>query len=224
MKDNSLWKKGIDILTIIILGLGVLIGYKALREYKNQNNAQMINTLLGGDIEILRMTVENKYLQGLFALSPKGQDAKSNAIQMLQVITNDVNDNFYTEWKDIPELHAIIFGSKEFNNENKHKLREAILISETIIDDISSAFEANEFGLIKKEDYETYVGNFPDIGENPLFLCAVYWYHRNGYITKTFAHEIKKRLLTNPQRKSVIEAIYPDLLKDDWISRVGEAK
>lgn len=224
MNNNALWKKVIDILTITILSFGVIVGYKAYKEYRNQNNAQMINMLISSDTEVAKLMIDNKHLQGLHVLIPKDQNPKSIANQILETIVDDKNDNTCHDWNYIPELYDNIFGLNNFNDENKKKLRDAYLIAEIILNDILSAFEAKNYNLINEKDYETYAGNFAEIGENPLFLCVIYWRHRVGYITKSFAQELKQRLLANPKRKHSIAVLYPDLLKDDWVGRVGEMK
>ena len=231
MNNNSSRNKIIGVFNVIFLGLtatcaiiGVIIAFWAVQQYKRNNNAQMINTLLGSDTEIYKLMIDKPYLQGILALPPKDRNYKSIANQMLEIITNDKNDNICVEWKDIPELYEIMFGLKDFNNNNKQKLREVYFIAETILFDILTAFEAKNYNLINEEDYETYTGYFSEIGNNPIFLCAVYWSHKNGYITKRFAQDLKKKLLANPKRKSAIEVLYPDLLKGDWIDRGGEVQ
>lgn len=230
MNNNPSWKKLIEILTLLFLGLtaacailGVIIGYSAVQQYERQNNAQMINTVLGSDnMDFNRIMMDKPSLQGLFALSPRNQDAKSTANQMLKIIIDDNNDNICNDWKDIPELYKNIYELKYFNNDNKKKLRNAFFIMEKIMDDMFSAFEAKNYHLITKEDYGTYTANLSEIGEHPLFLCAIYLNHRHGYITKKFAQDLKNRLLADPQRKRTLEVIYPDILKEDWVERVGK--
>ena len=231
MNNNSSWKKIIDGLNALFFGLtaacailGVIIAYLAVEQYKNQNNAQMIHTFLGSDTEISKLMTNNAYLHGFFAISLKDQDAKSIAIQKLKIIINDNHDNICDHWKDIPELYEKMFELDDFNNNNKQKLRAAYFAADAILDDIQIAFEAKYYNLIKKEDYETYTGYFAEIGEHPLFLCAIYWNHKNGYITKDFAKELVNKLLADPKRKRTIEVIYPDILKENWVDRVGERK
>lgn len=224
MDNNSLWKKVIDIITILILGSGVIVGYQALQAYRNQNNAQMVNSLLGSDTEFYKMMMDKPNLQGIFAIPPRNQNVKETATKLLKIIINDKDDKICSDWNDIPNLCENLFKLEDYNNENKQKLREAEFLCELTLFDILTAFEAKNYDLITEDDYNTYGAYVKEIGGNPLFLCAVYLSHREGYITRRFAKDIRRRLLADPERKRTIEVIYPDLLKDDWVERVGEAK
>jgi hypothetical protein len=222
-KDVPIWTKCIEIITLIILFAGVVAGWNAYFEYKNANTAQMIYTLYEMDKETTKSLLEKPYLQAIFAQPPKNIDIKLSSIKLLQLFIIDTDsNNVCTNWRDVPDLYDILFEYDNFNDPTKMRLREGYCIAESILYTLLNAYSAKESKLISQEDYETYIGYCYEVGKNPLFLCAIFCAHKYNYITKSFAIELKHRLLIKADIKNVFNVIYSDLLKEDWLSRVGQ--
>lgn len=128
------------------------------------------------------------------------------------------------QWKDVPALVDLLWGPDDFHNKGKVRLRRAHDLGEQILYLLLEAYDANKRGAIDNDVYEEWIPYFDEIGSHPIFLAAVYYGHSAGYFKKDFAQELVRRLDLEKNRKAkeTVQAIYPDMLKPDWVDRIGK--
>lgn len=239
--QNSLRKQFIDWITVVIFLFGAFTGYCAVREYKEQNLINKTNNALSMDSQLLNMeretyrTLEGKpYLQAFWAKCPKKADPVEFSYKAVDMFywkyadskngSKKKKDNRHFEWKTIPELSEKLFAADSFNDQENERLREAYFLAEGFLYILENAFYAKEEKIVGKDDWDTWVGYFYDIGMHPMFLSAIYFGHKYAYIDESFAREIWERLKEKDSETHVLEKIYPDIVKEDWHKKVGKNK
>lgn len=219
--QSSKLKVLMEVVSMIALALGVVVGFLAWTEYRNSNKVNAESMLLNMDRQIYQKVAEKPNLQALFARMPINTDAIIGSQQLLKLFLRK-KEHLSFRWKDIPDLHDKLYQYEGFNAPDRVKLREGLLLAEDILYILVNSYMAYSSSMESKTDFETWIAYVYDIGQHPLFLTAIYGGHKYGYMDPEFAAYLIKRMRESKDIEAILKAVYPDMLKEDWPSRTGK--
>lgn len=199
--------------TLIIGWFGYGIAKKAFEEYKQLNRIEAEAALINMDYVLNKELIDKPYLQSLYAIPPVEMSAEKKA-QFLVNICLDSNSKQKSliVWKDIPDLYNKLWEGRDFHNKHKYRLRKLYNYSENILSLIMNAYSAYEERIIRKESWNTFAGYLRDVGANPIFLCAIYGFCKQGYCDNKSAEIIRRIILEKPENREIVSVIYKDML------------
>jgi len=128
----------------------------------------------------------------------------------------------YKNWGTVENLLNILFQPLDFHNPAKVKLRKAYDMGELLLYLLQDVYGAHLSNQIEKVEFDTWVPYFDDCAANPFFLTPLCFGHSSGYISRDFARFCKDRIERNERNRKVVEVVYPDMLKTNWIERIGQ--
>jgi hypothetical protein len=218
----------ISILTFFVYVIGAIIAYKAVTVYKNQAGELNKQTAIQIDLslrsawnEISQLIVQYPYLVAFFADFPEDEEPSLKLAH--QQINLFLETGTFEGWTTSEDLMIRLYEpTHDYHSVSKTKLRGAYHISEQLLYLLHDAYGAYKSKIITAENYETWIAFIDGIGFHPIFLSAVQFGHSGGYITKDFAKHLKERLLRSDTNRKAIEILYSDMLRDDWLERLGK--
>jgi hypothetical protein len=222
MKENSLLKTIIDVVTCVFLVAGVVIGYLSYEEYKRSNIINQNSTLFTADREIYK-PIENKpYLQAFFAQRSLNISAFDGSQKLLKLLLGK-NDNISFKWKNIPDLYDKLYQLEGFNQPDRVRMRACFSMAQDILYLLENVYSLSENSEdLKDIDAETWFAYIEQIGGHPLFLAAIYEGHKYRYLTSDFAAFLAKRMIESKNIKPILESIYPDMLEMNWAHQIND--
>lgn len=235
-KYSDIWGRLAHVSTIItalFTSIGAVVGFFAYLEYHKSNLISLNSQLYTQDREYYKKIDTKPHVLAVFAVRPKDIDVMSGANKMLLICAGSNRLSF--KWKDVPDLYEKLYQVDGFNIKDRIRLRDALDMAENILYLVYNVYDAvhtskKDFiigNLFFAKDYdiigsETWYAYLNELGENPLFLAAIYKAHKYGYLDQDFAAFIQKRFRGSGRIKEVLKVIYPELVKDDkWPSKVG---
>lgn len=232
MRKLITFKNTIDIFQVVLLIIGTKVAFmgyeaasKALNFYETANTLSRKTQLENTDRQIVMLGFEHPFLDSIWAVPPDNLQGKARADYQLEAIwdINGQSNDTVPEWKNMSDLESMLYSPGTYGNDKYIQLRNSYTALEMILYLISDAYEArmSDHLNITQNHAETYYAYINDIGDHPLFLEALWFGHKGGYITENFAIFIKEQLLKDLDRKNNISEIYSDLLKTEWVSKIG---
>jgi hypothetical protein len=161
------------------------------------------------------------HLEAFFASFPEDLSPEERAERRIKLLAG--NEYKTRKWKNVQDLSCMLFEENDFANPTKEKLREAYSVAEEVLYLIDNAYDARRKGFITEKEYRTWWGYLDEVGDHPLFLAAVDYWHQMHYITPELASELRKKLLRPKARgRATLEKFYPQMLRPDWAKLTGE--
>lgn len=121
------------------------------------------------------------------------------------------------EWDDVTQIDPAIYAYSEWKKQGMHGIRKAYLVADMMLYLVFDVYDAHANGHLDDETWQTYAAYITDVGDHPLFLSAVAYGRRVGYLTKDFCTELKERLSRRSRQQQAVAAIYRDMMSDsDW--------
>lgn len=213
--------KTLKIVEIVILGFGALMALLALLEYKEQSKIAVLNRLDEVDQKLIQMQFEHSDAASIFSDLDRNLDQRVQADQFLNLAIgcNPTDTKCAKElggipnWKTIPELECAIWHGPTFKRTSNRKLREGVLVAESILYLVARAHERKK--EIGDKEYQNWTAYIKDYGHHPLLLSAIRNGMTHGYLSVEFSVELKDLLLKESDRASkMIERIYPEFKKE----------
>ena len=211
---------------LLTLG-GLVVGIVALKEYRETNRVARAAQLQTVDREIAAICIEHPYLDAIWVVLSDELKGKKRADAMLAALyspgSTNTPSNFPT-WNTVAEMEGTLYGPTTFNDQGMERIRRAYLLCEAILYLVNDAFDAHCRRLITDDEMESFFAYLNDLGPHPLFLHAIWFGHRGGYIRPGFAKELRLRLLEEEQAAEMVKAIYPEMLDSNWCADRGGDK
>ncbi|HCA57869.1 MAG TPA: hypothetical protein DEP46_07805 [Blastocatellia bacterium] len=212
------------LLATITLG-GVLIGWRALATYNDANRVMMRAQLQSVDREILGNIYQSGHLHSIWLTKKDGEGVLDYAKRRLKIIYDPMDmtqatvfDNFTT----VDLMEELLYQESSYKQPKMLNVRSAYSICESMLYLLSDVHFANTSSLVDDEELETYFAYLNDIGTHPLFLHALWYAHRGGYLRPEFAKELRHRYSNNDELREAVSVMYPDILSRKWLRRLGE--
>lgn len=221
--QESKIKKVLDIITVMSLLVGGLIGYRAYIEYKSANIINAESTLLNMDKGIYQKILGKPYLHAIFAKIPENNNTLVGLNSLLQLLLEEKKGKgeLSFKWKNIPELYEKLFQADGFNRPDRVRLREAYFLEEDFLYLLLNCYGNKIESMISDEVFKTWIAYFSEIGQHPLFLSAIYCGHKYGYIDPKFSAFIVDLMKKSNRLTTTLKNVYPDMLSDNWAQRAG---
>lgn len=208
---------------VILMLAGALIGYWTYHIYRKQLEVQMFKGLTDQDQAILEKNRQKSHLEAFYVELPKGMDPLERADRRIRLIVDE--ERLGRPWRDIADLACLLFEEEDFHSPAKARLRATYGAAEDMLYLLSNVFNAYSAELLAKEDYQTWVAYLPEVGDHPLFLTAVFYWHDANYLSTELAAELRDRLCRpNTHTRATIEALFPEMIEANWPGRVGQGK
>lgn len=211
---------------LLTLG-GLIVGSIALKEYKETNRVARSAQLQTVDREIAAMSLEYPFLDAIWVAIDNDVKGKKRADAILTALYSPDATNTsvpFPAWDTISDMESIIYGPTTFTDDHMERVRRGYLLCEAILYLVNDAFDAHSRKLITDDEQESFFAYLYDLGAHPLFLHAIWFGHRGGYLRPGFAKELRKRLLHEPQTVEMVKAIYPEMLKPNWEADDGKTE
>lgn len=224
---NKMTRK--DKIELFLLTVGVLItlsgaiaAWVALDEYKMTNKVSRISQLQEIERDLTAMNMDKPFLDGIWTITPKEISGKERADMLIEAIWNTApnNNDHFPQWSTVEDLENILYESKALTNDGMQRLRQTYLYIESILYLVADAYQANKQNLLNEDEVATYYAYLNTLGDHPLFLHAVWFGHTEGYLRKDFSIFLRNVLLKDKDKKETISKIYPELLDDNWVSKL----
>ncbi|GAB7025754.1 hypothetical protein [Geotalea toluenoxydans] len=219
-------------LFLIVSGLfltlvGVFIAGIALKEYKMTNKVARLAQLQSIDRDLIIMNMDKPFLDSIWAIIPDTISGKKRADMQLSALWTAGKDKTslsVPHWSTVEDLEKELYRAGTFTNANMERLRQAYLYLESVLYLVADTYDAQKQNLISEDEAKINYAYLTDLGDHPLFLHAIWFGHKGGYIRAEFADMLKANLISDPDKKATISEIYPDLLKDEWVATIGKKK
>jgi hypothetical protein len=210
----------VEIVSVIALIAGALIGAYSYSEYRYNNLININNSLYAQDREIYKKMEGKKNVFGVFIQRPSGMNIIDGSNKVLECCAGN---KLSFVWKDAPDLYEKLYQIEGFYNEDRVCLRDALDTAENILYLIYNVRDAEVLTHHAKEiGVETWYAYIEEVGENPLFLSAIYKAVKYGYIDKEFARFLYDRMNNSKHIKETLTVIYPEMTTMSWVDSVGE--
>lgn len=215
-----------DIVRIICLIFNTLatiaaaaVGWMAYQEYVKDNKASARLQLYQAERELYRLEVEKEYLQSIYADVSFGEGAsvyikKRIALTMYDNSEADLPTNLSIN--RVEDLYKYIWSDKFYDHENNAKLRSLFLHCEAYLYHIDNAYVIAEENYIDEIEWDTWKNLAKAISLHPVCLAAVYVGELELYFSESFADWYRKALKDSTDHQSILEVLYPEMLKCDW--------
>jgi hypothetical protein len=203
---------------------GAFIGGWTYYIYHKQLEVNIFKGLTDQDQGMLERARKKQHLEAFFVEIAKGMDPLLRADRRIRLIAG--GEYLTRPWKDIPDLLCLLYEEHDFYNPTKVRLRQTYGLAEDVLYLLNNVFSAHDSKLLADEDYATWIAYLRDVGDHPLFLAAVYYWHDANYLGIDLAKELQKWLCRPgfDHTKATINALYREMTDDSWPQRVGQGK
>ena len=228
--------------SLIILAIGAGIGWLSYSEYHYANLISLSSHLYDQDREFYKKIDGKPELLAVFIIPPKELSVFDGSNKMLLACAKTKKLSF--TWESVPDLYEKLYEVDGFNNADKVDLRNALDMAENMLYLVYNVYDADNFQKNNDISYyvklllnrigimgmdtsdiigaETWYAYISELGQNPLFLAAIYKGHKYGYFDEEFSAFIRERLMRSNRIRITLDKIYPELTKDDWVERLNE--
>lgn len=199
------------LINTIVLVAGAAIAWVAVKQYKKQNEISMEKTLVDADRMIWNRIEREPALDAFFVECESGIAPRLQAVRRLEALVQGTGFEI-KQLKNIFELEGWLWERMDFSSPVKSRLRAAYGVAEAILYVISLAYDAKQKKLLCAADYISWTNYIDTVGGHPIFLCAVNYWRNNGFASKDFFDELRRRLLQNNDNKNTLQQLFPDFL------------
>ncbi|TNJ39343.1 hypothetical protein FGF66_04330 [Chlorobaculum thiosulfatiphilum] len=213
-------KSLVEIVSVIALVVGAVIGAYSYKEYRYNNLININNALYVQDREIYKKMEGKKNVFGLFIQRSSDMSIIDGSNKLLE---SCAGNKLSFVWRDVPDLYEKLYQVDGFYNEDRVCLRDALDTAENILYLIYNVHDADVLTNHAQEiGVETWYAYIEEVGENPLFLAAIYKGIKYRYIDKEFARFLYNRMNNSKHIKETLIVIYHEMTNASWVDSVGE--
>jgi hypothetical protein len=231
---RSIWEKiGIVIERIVAIfiaictAVGAYAGLMAYFEYKKTNDLELYKQIRDIDFHIQSRSLEHPEVDAAWVYLPDSIEGKRRADAQLNAIVSKDSKFSFPSWKHVSELDGYLWSPKALQDKDAAKIRKVYTFIEEVLYLVCLVNDYEDYGRLGHDPANTYYAYLIDLGTHPLFLDALWYYHELGYMSPKNARKIQSLLIDGKDKeknRSIIRAIYPELLNPDWVDKLGQNK